>query len=260
MKKAYIRFYEELNDFLPLQKRKKRYYIIYKGTPSVKDLIESQGVPHTEVDLILINGKSVRFMYKLKGEEDISVYPVFESFDISGIQKLRPKPLRRPKFVLDVHLGTLSKYMRMLGFDVKYQNNYSDSRIIDLSLKDRRAILTRDLGILKQRRVTRGYWVRNTKPVKQIEEIVERFNLKNEIKEFSRCMECNSILKSIDMEKVVSRIPPKVKAYQKEYYFCKKCDKVYWKGTHYEKMKILIEKLKSILVACSIGIFLILNS
>ena len=245
MKKAYLRFYEELNDFLSHAKRKKRFQIVFTSSPSIKDVIEAQGVPHTEVDLILINGKSKRFTFQLKGEENISVYPVFESFDITGIQKLRPKPLRRPKFVLDVHLGTLAKYMRMLGFDIKYQNNYADSQIIDISLHERRAILTRDLGILKQGRVTRGYWVRNTKPVQQIEEIVERFHLKNEIKEFSRCMECNSILKSIEKDKVVDRIPLKVKAYHNEFYSCKKCDKIYWKGTHYDKMKILIEKLKN---------------
>lgn len=244
MKTAHIRFYEELNEFLPLRKRKNKFCVQFSGTPAVKDVIEAQGVPHTEIDLIIINGKSVRFSYKLKGDEEISVYPVFESFDISTFQKLRPKPLRRPKFVLDVHLGTLAKYMRMLDFDVSYRNDYTDNQIINNSLKEKRAILTRFLGILKQTRVTRGYWVRNTNPLIQIEEIVERFNLRNLIKEFTRCIRCNSLLKSIDKEKIFSGIPIKVKALQSEFYICKTCDKIYWKGTHYDKMSLFIEKLK----------------
>lgn len=245
MKTTRIRFYEELNDFLPPSKRKTKFELTFFGSPSIKDIIESQGVPHTEIDLILVNGKPVKFSYKLKDKDDISVYPVFESLDISMLQRLRPKPLRRPKFVLDVHLGTLAKYMRMLGFDTKYENYYSDGQLIDISLKEKRAILTRDLGLLKHSKVTHGYWVRNTKPVKQIEEIVKRFDLNNEIKEFSRCVRCNSILKPVAKDKVIAKIPPKVKDCQSEFYYCTKCSKVYWKGSHYIKMNLLIKKMRN---------------
>jgi hypothetical protein len=245
MKTAFIRFYEELNDFLLLSKRKKRFELEFFGSPTIKDIIESQGVPHTEIDLIIVNGKSVRFNHKLRNEDDVSVYPVFESLDISNIQRLRSKPLRKPKFVLDVHLGTLARYMRMFGFDTKYQNDYSDKQIIEISLNEKRTILTRDLGIFKHSRVSHGYWVRNTKPIKQIEEIFERFDLKNEINEFSRCITCNSILRSIKKEKVINKIPPKVKNYQPEFYYCGECNKVYWKGDHYTKMKLLIENIKA---------------
>ena len=246
MKTAHIRFYEELNDFLPPPQRKQRFDIHFNGTPSIKDVIESQGVPHTEIDLILVNGTSVRFNYKLKNEDDVSVYPLFESFDISSLQRLRAKPLRHPKFVLDVHLGTLAKYMRMLGFDTKYQNDFLDEQIIEISLKEKRTVLTRDLGILKQKKLTHGYYVRNTKPVKQIEEIIRRFDLKNEINEFSRCVRCNTILSPIEKEKVINEIPPKVRIAQSEFFYCSVCDKIYWKGTHYEKMKVLIEKMKAL--------------
>lgn len=244
MKTAHIRFYEELNDFLPGAKRKVRYELAFFGTPSVKDIIEAQGVPHTEIDMILINGKSVRFNSKLKEGDDISVYPEFESFDITKVQKLRPKPLRKPKFVLDVHLGVFAKYMRMLGLDVQYRNDFSDAQIIEISLKEKRAILTRDLGILKQGKVMRGYWVRNVKPIEQVKEIVNRFDLSGNIKEFSRCIKCNTLLKPIDKAKVIKRLPPKVKACREEFYYCRKCNKIYWKGSHYEKMRAFIERLK----------------
>ena len=245
MHKATFRFYEELNDFLPKEKRKKRFEHNFIDRASIKDVIESFGVPHTEVDLILVNGESKNFSYIINGGDDISVYPVFESIDISNLQKLRPEPLREPKFILDVHLGTLARYLRMLGFDTNYRNDFSDQEIVKISLKEKRAILTRDVGILKRSEVARGYWVRNTNPVKQVEEIVKRFDLKNQIKEFSRCVECNSILEKIEKEKIIDRLPPKVKAAHNDFLFCKSCDKIYWRGSHYDSMKELIEKLKN---------------
>ena len=130
LKKITLRFYEELNDFLPADKRKKRFEHSFIDRTSVKDMIESFGIPHTEIDLILVNGNSVNFSYLVNNGDDISVYPMFESLDITDLQHLRAKPLRKPKFILDVHLGTLAKYMRMLGFDSLYQNNYKDEEIV----------------------------------------------------------------------------------------------------------------------------------
>ncbi len=245
MKTAHLRFYEELNDFLPVIKKKTWFEHKFTGRPSVKDMIESLGIPHGEVDLILVNSNSVDFSYLVTDGDDISVYPVFESLDIKDVQHLREKPLRNPKFILDVHLGTLTKYMRMLGLDTLYKNNYIDEEIIKISSKEKRTILTKDVGILKNKKVTHGYFVRNSNPEKQIEEVIFRFNLKNEVKKFSRCLECNSILKSIKKEKIIDRLPPKVKANQNEFYICLICDKIYWPGSHYEKMKFFIEKILS---------------
>ena len=149
MHKIHLRFYEELNDFLPEERKKKRFAHQFIDRTSVKDLIESLGIPHTEVDLILVNGKSANFKYKINDGDDISVYPLFESFDISDVQHLRAKPLRKPKFVADVHLGRLTRYLRMMGVDVLYKNNFNDDEIVETSLKERRAILTKDRGILK---------------------------------------------------------------------------------------------------------------
>jgi hypothetical protein len=130
MKKLYFRFYEELNDFLPEEKRKTQFNHNYIDRGSVKDVIESFGIPHTEVDLILVNGDSVRFDYLINDGDDISVYPVFESLDITNAQHLRPKPLRNPKFIADVHLGKLARYLRMMGFDVLYKNDFDDNEIV----------------------------------------------------------------------------------------------------------------------------------
>jgi len=242
LKKATFRFYEELNDFLPSNKRKKRFEHDFIDITSVKDMIESLGVPHTEVDLILVNAFPVKFSYLVNNGDDISVYPVFESLDISSLQQLRPKSLRKQKFILDVHLGTLAKYMRMLGFDALYKNDYKNEEIVKISLKEKRTILTKDRGILKRSGVTHGYWIRNVKVDSQIIEVIKRFDLRDQIKEFSRCLLCNSLLRKTSKMKVIRRLPRKVKEFQKEFYYCKECDKVFWKGSHYIKMKGIIEK------------------
>jgi len=245
MHKIQIRFYEELNDFLPIEKRKKRFAHLYIDKTSVKDLIESLGVPHTEVDLILVNGKSVNFNYLINDGDDISVYPVFESFDIADVQHLRPKPLRKPRFVADVHLGRLMRYLRMMGLDVLYKNNFVDEEIVRISLIERRAILTRDRGILKRNEVTHGYWVRSTKVEEQVKEVLKRFDLQKEVKEFTRCIECNEPLKSIKKETIIDLLPPRVANSQNEFYNCTSCKKVYWKGTHYLRMLKFIQSIKN---------------
>jgi uncharacterized protein len=245
MHKIYLRFYEELNDFLPEEKRKKRFAHQFIDRTSIKDLIESLGVPHTEVDFILVNGKSVNFKYLINDGDDISVYPVFESLDITDVQHLRPKPLRKPKFVADVHLGRLTRYLRMIGIDVIYKNDFEDDEIIQASVKERRAILTRDRGILKRNDVTHGYFVRSSKGEEQVIEVIKRFNLQNAIKEFTRCLECNTELIKIAKEKIAGNLPPKVNASQEEFFSCPGCGKIYWKGTHHQKMLSLVHKIKT---------------
>jgi hypothetical protein len=246
MKKLNFRFYEELNDFLPEEKRKTRFTLNYIDRASIKDVIESFGIPHTEVDLILVNGNSVGFDYLISDGDDISVYPVFESLDITNVQHLRPKPLRNPKFIADVHLGKLARYLRMMGFDVLYKNDFDDNEIVNLSLTERRAILTKDRGILKRNEVTHGYWIRSTKVKEQVIEVIKRFDLKNIIKEFSRCIECNSMLESISKSKIIAELPPKVSKSQESFSTCPACNKNYWKGTHHQQMLSFIQSVKDI--------------
>jgi len=242
--RIHLRFYEELNDFLPEEKRKVSFEHLYIDRTSVKDVIESLGVPHTEVDLILVNGKSVGFDYLINVGDDISVYPVFESLDITDVQHLRPKPLRNPKFIADVHLGKLTRYLRMMGFDVHYKNYFDDDEIVNLSLTEKRTILTKDRGILKRSKVTHGYWIRSTKVREQVIEVIKRFNLKNIIKEFSRCIDCNSLLLEINKDKILNELPSKVAGSIDKFYRCPECKKNYWEGTHYQKMLSFVNNIK----------------
>ncbi len=243
MNLAYFRFYEELNDFLTPEKRKRLFSYSFDGNPSVKDAVEAMGVPHVEVDLILVNSLSVDFSYNLRNEDKVSVYPVFESFNIASVTHLREKPLRDLKFVSDVHLGKLTKYLRLCGFDTFYRTDFNDQEIINLAVTDKRVILTRDKGLLKNKKVTHGYWIRSQHPLEQLKEIFIRFDLKKQIILFTRCMECNGLLKDIAKEEILNRLLPKTQLYYNEFKICSDCDRIYWNGSHYENMKRYINTL-----------------
>ncbi len=233
---AYFRFYEELNDFLPPEKHKRTFLHRFSGQPAVKDVIEALGVPHTEVDLILVNGKSVGFDYLLQPGDRVAVYPVFESFDISGVSKVRKTPLRQTRFIADVHLGKLARRLRMLGFDTRYANHWDDPTLIDIALRERRIILTRDRGVLKHKRVTHGYWIRATRPDEQLREVIRRFHLKKSFKPFTRCMVCNGLLAAVKKEEISSQLPEKPRKTFNKFYRCQHCGKIYWEGSHVQRM------------------------
>ncbi|MFA5818570.1 MAG: Mut7-C RNAse domain-containing protein [Bacteroidales bacterium] len=241
MNLAWIRFYEELNEFLPSEKRKQLFPYSFNGTPSVKDAIEALGVPHVEVDLILVNSLSVDFSYKLMNADSVSVYPVFESFDITPVTHLREKPLRNLKFILDVHLGKLAKYLRLCGFDTCYRTDYNDQEIISLSSSDKRIILTHDVELLKNKQVTHGYWIRSQHLNEQLKEVFYRFDLKNQIRPFSRCMECNGLFVDVSKKDILDRLFPRTREYYQKFKKCSDCDRIYWEGSHYEKMKKYID-------------------
>lgn len=182
--RAQFRFYEELNDFLPQEKRKQTIEHGFNGRPAVKDPIALLGVPRTEIDLILANGESVDFEYPLRNSDRIAVYPVFESFDISPLVRIRDKPLRSSAFVVGVHLGRLAKSLQLLGFDAKYKNDYSDPKIVNIAIDERRIVLTRDRRLLSAKAITHGYWVRSDDPKRQLREVLERFDLYSQIRSF----------------------------------------------------------------------------
>ena len=241
---SHFRFYEELNDFLPRKYQKKLFPYEFIGKPSIKDTIEAIGVPHIEVDLILANDKSVGFDFQMHGGERFAVYPVFESLDISPLIHLRPKPLRKTKFVVDVNLGKLAPKLRLLGFDTLYKNNYSDNQIVEISLRDKRIILTRDKGILKYSSVTHGYWVRSKNPKIQLREVIKRLQLENNMHPFTRCSICNGLLQPVEKSKIQNDIPPKIIQQFDNFMQCNTCNKIYWKGSHCDRISEMVRQLK----------------
>jgi len=241
--RASFRFYAELNDHLPSRTQWRLVEKQFIVPASVKDMIESLGVPHTEVDLVLVNGESSDFSRLVENGDRVAVYPMFESIDIAPILRVRPQPLRAPKFVLDVHLGRLAAYLRMLGFDTVYANRASDLELVRISAQQRRILLTRDRGVLKHSAVTHGYWLRETNSRRQAAEVVRRFDLIRSLRLLTRCMVCNELLREVSKEEVGGRAPERVLEWCHEFRECAGCHRVYWKGSHYRRMKEWIEEL-----------------
>jgi len=243
VRSAEFRFYEELNDFLPAGRRKVSFNQSFHGTPSVKDTIQAIGVPHSAIDLILVNGVSVDFTYRLKGGERVAVYPVFERLDISPVIQLRAEPLRRTRFILDVHLGKLARYLRMLGFDTAYSPEWDDDEIIQLALEQKRIILTRDIWILKQNRVSHGHWIRHHQPLDQLKEVLRTLDLSRQLQPFTRCMDCNGIICPVSKDEIRALADPEIFDRFDAFWQCEDCRKIYWQGSHYKRM---LEQIKCI--------------
>lgn len=240
-----FRFYAELNDFLSDDWKNKPFTYSLKTPVTVREAIESLNVPLSEVDLILINSKPVELHQSLRENDYISVYPMFESFDISPLAKTRKKPLRTTRFILDAHLGKLAKYLRMLGFNTLYRNDFEDDDIIAIALKEKRIILTRDKPLLKSKDVQHGYYVRATEKHEQLIEVVRKFDLYNQFKSFTRCMTCNAELIPKEKKEVIDKIDADTARIFSEFFYCPECDKVFWKGSHFERMEELILSLLS---------------
>lgn len=242
-----LRFYAELNDFLRDEQKRSRFEIALNRRTSVKDLIESLGVPHTEVEIILANGRSVDFSYIVMDEDELSVYPMFESIDVTPLLKLRDSPLRKTRFVLDCHLGRLARYLRQLGFDSLYRNDYTDDQLAQTSAEQHRILLTRDRNLLKRSIVTHGYFIREFDPRKQLDEVVQRFDLKAQIIPFGRCTLCNGIVEQVDKQRIADQLEPKTRKYFDTFWQCSSCGQIYWEGSHVKHMlKLTDEVLNSV--------------
>ena len=237
---AFVRFYGELNDFLPPARRGRLIPHRFDVGPSVKDAIESLGVPHPEVELVVVNSQPVDFSHALKTGDFISVYPAFHSIDLGSLPRLRAPLEGKPRFVLDVHLGRLAAYLRLLGFDALYQNTFTDAQLAATSAGEHRVVLTRDRALLKRNEVTYGYWVRHTEPRKQLVEALRRFDLAPHVDLFTRCLVCNAQLQRVDKQTIESRVPARTVEHFQDFHVCPSCNRVYWKGSHYRRMLLLI--------------------
>jgi uncharacterized protein with PIN domain len=243
MPTATFRFYAELNDFLAPGLRQSDFSHTFNGEASVKDRIESLGVPHTEVGAILVNGQPVTFFYLIQNGDRVAVYPEFHRLSPPGLAVVREPYTGEKRFVLDVHLGKLANYLRMLGFDTLYRNDYVDEELARIAGDDGRILLTRDLGLLKRREVIYGYYVRSLDPSQQVAEVLHRFDLIDAIEPFHRCLACNGLLTAVDKGEILDRLLPKTRRYYDEFYRCRVCEQIYWKGSHFERMQRFIEDL-----------------
>lgn len=240
---ATFRFYEELNDFLPRQRRKVEFSCECARAATTKHMIEALGVPHTEVELILVNGISTDFHQILQDGDRVAVYPKFETFDITPELRVRKQPLREMRFVADAHLGGLARLLRMAGFDTIYDNNIHDAEVESLSEHEHRVALTRDRELLKRSGVTHGCYVRALKPALQLAEIFQRLDLARSARPFTLCLSCNTPLRQVDKAEVLDRLPPSVRVAHNEFLTCDHCRGVFWKGSHWKRMCALLDQI-----------------
>jgi uncharacterized protein len=243
MSHATFHFHGALNFFLPRAHRNKAVEHAFDWRGSVKDMIESMGVPHPEIDLLVANRVSVDFDYIVQQDDGIDVYPAGETTVIEPKIALRPPFPGRQKFILDQHLGRLAAYLRMMGFDTLYRNDYHDEELAQVSHDEQRVLLTRDVGLLKRSLVIYGYYVRDTNRHKQLVEITEHYQLLDNAAPFKHCMKCNGLLERVEKAAVVDQLPDSTATYYNDFHRCASCQRIYWKGAHYQRMQALIDEI-----------------
>ena len=240
-----VRVYAELNDFVAPAARGRAVSRPFQRHQTVKDVLEAMGVPHTEIDLIVVNGEPVDFGHRPSPGDRIAAYPVFETLDIAPIARLRAEPLRDIRFVLDVHLGRLARLLRLLGFDAAWANDYEDAELADVSSREGRIVLTRDRGLLKRRAVSHGLFVRSDRPVEQAMEVVRRLHLTDLIRPFTRCLRCGGELVTVEKEDVLDRLEPRTRRYYEDFRRCPACGRVYWRGSHHARLDALVAEIRA---------------
>lgn len=229
---AIFTFIDELNDFLPHHRKNTPLSLDFAGHQSLKHLIESIGVPHTEFGQVLVNGQVVDTTCRLRDGDLVTVHPA--DHPLEG----------EPCFILDNHLGQLATYLRMLGFDSLYRNDYQDEELTRVTTQEGRTLLTRDRRLLMRKAIRFGYCLHQTDPRQQAVEVLRRYKLFEQVKPFQRCLRCNSPLQVVSKQDVLDRLEPLTRIYYDEFRLCPACKQVYWKGSHFEHMQELIAEMK----------------
>lgn len=247
MKHATVRLYGALNDFLPRERRGVAFDHAFSGRPAVKDVLESLGVPHPELDVVLVDERPVDFAHPLEDRQRLVAYPPFHALPREGLVRVGPPPLEGPpRFLCDVGLGALARLLRMLGFDARWFQQADDPWLARTAREEGRVLLSRDVGLLKRAEVVHGYFPRSTDPPAQLVEVVRRYRLGPVLDPFSRCLECNAALHALSPDEARARVPAAVHARHTDFRACPRCGRVYWQGTHHARMDALVQRLRAL--------------
>ncbi len=234
---VYFRFYAELNRFIHSSCRQRSFLQACAQDATVKHMIEALGVPHTEVELILLNGQPVDWSYRLQEDDRVSVYPWFS---LLACTDFLPGSLRQPGdciFIADAHLGRLARDLRMLGFDVLYGNALSDDDVVRIAVAENRIVLSRDRDLLIRKSIARGCYLYATAPDAQLAAVIDRYRLAGKARPLSRCLRCNGLLRPVEKQQVQHRLPTCNSACKLNFFICAGCSQVYWDGTHVKRMR-----------------------
>jgi hypothetical protein len=241
MPTATFRVHGSLSDFIATARRGRPIVREFADSPGIKDVLQALGLPHPEVDLIVVNGRPVGFDYRLRPGDLVEVFGLDRPPEPSGASGLIPAPPDPPSFVLDGHLGRLARYLRMLGFDSLYAAGADDAELARQSGSEERILLTRDRGLLKRSIVRHGYLVRDDDPRRQLAEVVGRYGLSRTATPFSRCVRCNGIITHVERAEVAEQLAgePRTLRYFDTFGRCGGCGSIYWPGSHHERMNRL---------------------
>ncbi len=221
----------------------KRLCLPLRRRTSIKDLLESLGIPHVEISCLEVNGRQVSFAHIVEPGDRIAARPLSPPVDVTVATELRPVPLAATRFLVDINVGKLAPRLRMAGFDTGYHPDLADRDLAALAVRQGRILLTRDRGLLKHKIVVFGHLVRAQQPEEQLREIVQLFGLAPRIRPFSRCMRCNGRLRSVAREEVFDRLEPLTKKYYHTFTRCEECGRIYWPGSHRQRMATLLNDL-----------------
>lgn len=241
-----LNLHGDLDFFLPSRTRRKSIERSLAEKTSVKDVIESCGVPHPEVGLILVNGKALDFDYGLMRSAEIEVYPPETGYPHFEDKRSQNSTITR--FVADGHLGKLMRNLRLLGFDVAYDCRADDRQLLGIMEAENRALLTRDRRLLMHAVVKNGYCPRSQEPDEQTIEVIRRFDLLDLIAPFTRCLRCNALLQRVAKIEIIEKLEPLTKIYYEQFRRCTVCGQIYWSGSHFIKLQKRLEQIRAKLI------------
>ncbi|MBU0991184.1 MAG: Mut7-C ubiquitin/RNAse domain-containing protein [Proteobacteria bacterium] len=243
MNHVHLHFSSPLLSFLKRKHQKPILSYNLQRKATIKDIIESLGVPHTEIGHIFADNREIDFCYRPSESRSIHIRHVDAPFNVFKPSLLRKQPLKEFRFIVDVNVGKLSQLLRLIGLDTAYIPDASDEEIAEAAHQQQRIVLTKDMGLLKRKKIIFGRFVKAIHPEQQLKEIVDFFGLKGPFKTFSRCLLCNSYILNVEKEVIFHRLEPKTKRYYSDFRICSSCGQIYWQGSHYEKLIAMLENI-----------------
>ena len=234
MKRAHFRFDEDLRRLLARDKSVGDFFYDFNGPQSCKHLIESVGIPHTQIGSIRADNLPVSPSYLVADGNSVHVF-AFAPVTAAASE---------PRFVADGHLGRLVSHLRMLGIDCLYWNDSDDESLTDVSVAEGRILLTRDRRLLMRKMITLGCLIRSLDPREQLDQVVRRYGLRTWIRPFERCIRCNQLLQEVNKADILDRLDVLTRLYFEEFHICPACQQIYWKGSHFDNMQKVISELR----------------
>lgn len=243
MTTAQIFFHADLQQLLRTRHQEHMQRVEFNGDQTIKHLVESLGVPHTEIGQLIVAEQEVGFGYLVKSDDLVHVFSATAELDRLSGMVIQGNLAISPRFILDNHLGKLASHLRMLGIDTDYSNQYQDQQLADFAVANGRILLSRDRQLLMRKTIRYGYLLRSMIPDEQLVEVLERFNLFTEIQLFKRCMTCNHLLEPVEKQQIEDQLQPLTRKYFFDFHICTGCGQIYWPGSHVERMQTRLKEI-----------------